>query len=201
MSSLHAKKMKKMECYTEVAVPYGVQKLSGVDLNVPKKKWFSLEESTPHMALCHWLCERFDKNAWDRDVIAWESTNSLRPVKKRWSWFKMYITRNPRSLCSGHRLNTIQSWILYVLQSSKLMNTTWHGISEGRTMRTCWWLGKVPTKKREQVTCMQNSLVLQSESYKHVPWGKTSKKPHEGHWEWPTMRVHVQYAGCTMKEN
>jgi len=109
MSSLHAKKMKKMECYTEVAVPYGVQKLSGVDLNVPKKKWFSLEESTPHMALCHWLCERFDKNAWDRDVIAWESTNSLRPVKKRWSWFKMYITRNPRSLCSGHRLNTIQS--------------------------------------------------------------------------------------------
>ena len=40
MSSLHAKKMKKMECYTEVAVPYGVQKLSGVDLNVPKKKWF-----------------------------------------------------------------------------------------------------------------------------------------------------------------
>ena len=62
-----------MECYTEVAVPYGVQKLSGVDLNVPKKEWFSLEESTPHMALCHWLCERFDKNAWDRDVIVWES--------------------------------------------------------------------------------------------------------------------------------
>ncbi len=73
MSSLNAKRMEKMEYYTEVAVPYGVKNLDGIDLNAPKKKWLSLDDSTPHEALRHWLCQRFDNYAWYRDVIVWES--------------------------------------------------------------------------------------------------------------------------------